>query len=173
MQSCNACSAQESMLWILSSTSGSQEAALAAKSMMPCRAMLPAAPATVQSSALRAAQVTTAGEASGKYSLQPQDQELVFMGERCRDEQTLRDYGVCEPWIVQVGKIMRESCCHRSVKVGLPWPQLRHRTLKNWINLQCNLAQDLMQFLQVAGFTVNPEQPGRRLENGVLVPCEG
>jgi hypothetical protein len=24
------------------------------------------------------------------------------MGERCRDEQTLRDYGVCEPWIVQV-----------------------------------------------------------------------
>lgn len=50
----------------------------------------------------RLVQVSTAGAASGKYSLQPGDQELVFMGERCRDEQTLRDYGVCEPWIVQV-----------------------------------------------------------------------
>jgi hypothetical protein len=49
-----------------------------------------------------AVQVSAAGAASGKYSLQPEDQELVFMGERCRDEQTLRDYGVCEPWIVQV-----------------------------------------------------------------------
>lgn len=48
------------------------------------------------------AQVAAAGEASGKYVLPPSDQELVFMGERCRDDQTLRDYGVCEPWIVQV-----------------------------------------------------------------------
>lgn len=61
--------------------------------------------ATMHSSPPHPVQVTTAGAASGKYSLQPQDQELVFMGERCRDEQTLRDYGVCEPWIVQVRQI--------------------------------------------------------------------
>lgn len=60
---------------------------------------------TMHSSPLHPVQVTAAGSASGKYSLQPEDQELVFMGERCRDEQTLRDYGVCEPWIVQVRQI--------------------------------------------------------------------
>ena len=58
--------------------------------------------ATVQSSPPCAPQITAAGAASGKYSLQPEDQEMVFMGERCGDEQTLRDYGLCEPWIVQV-----------------------------------------------------------------------
>lgn len=50
------------------------------------------------------AQIAEAGKASGNFSLQPQDQELVFMGERCRDDGALRDYGVCEPWIVQVGR---------------------------------------------------------------------
>jgi hypothetical protein len=63
--------------------------------------------ATMHSSPPHPVQVTAAGAASGKYSLQPQDQELVFMGERCRDEQTLRDYGVCEPWIVQVQQMSR------------------------------------------------------------------
>ena len=127
--------------------------------------------ATMRSSPPHPAQVTAAGAASGKYSLQPRDQELVFMGERCRDEQTLRDYGVCEPWIVQVRRVFSMARQHHTVKVGLPWPHLQQSTSKHCA--QCRMTQQSSSFLQVAGFTVNPEQPGKRLANGVLVPCEG
>ena len=84
--------------------------------------MLPAVLATVQSSPLCAAQITAAGAASGKYSLQHQDEELVFMGERCRDEETLRVYGGCEPWIVQVRQRLKHVMLVPSSGHRFTWP---------------------------------------------------
>ena len=96
------------------------------------------------------------------------------MGERCRDEQTLRDYGVCEPWIVQVRQRLKHAMLVPNSGHRFTWPQLQLSNPKDLAHAHCpRLIQQLMSCSQVAGFTVNPEQPGKRLEKGVLVPCEG
>lgn len=110
----------------------------------------------------------------------------MFMGERCRDEQTLRDYGVCEPWIVQVraGASMRPALGCRllhSVADALAAESLRpcvaalpsHMTGQQHARRTQSHQKVCCDLLQVAGFTVNPEQPGKRFQDGVLVPCEG
>ena len=47
------------------------------------------------------------------------------MGERCRDEQTLRDYGVCEPWIVQVRQRLKHAMLVPNSGHRFTWPQLQ------------------------------------------------
>ena len=90
-------------------------------------------------------QVAAAGRRSNKYDLPPSAQEFVFLEERCEDEKSLADYGICEDFIVQAGA----GGAHMdSVSQQAPW------------------------LLQVTGFVVNPEVPGKRLKQGVLVPCD-
>lgn len=48
-------------------------------------------------------QIEALGQESGEYHLPAAKQELWFMNEECKDNKRLRDYGICEEWIKQVG----------------------------------------------------------------------
>ncbi len=69
--------------------------------------------------ALLLPQVQQAGDVNGKFKLPPGEQELVFMGERCSDAAKLADYGVSEPWIVQVHLPLHFEICISGLRLQL------------------------------------------------------
>ena len=116
-----------------------------------------------------ALQVEQVGKQSGAFDLPVASQELVFMGERCQDQCTLADYAICEPWIAQV-------CIPVPLHVvcALPASRTAPRSAHTMFSRQmCRWRSSLSICLemQVTGFVVNPEQPGKRFVEGVLVPC--
>lgn len=82
------------------------------------------------------------------------------MGERCENAKRLTDYGICEDFISQA--------CSISVSAVL----LTCRQRPAPFSWNAGRMKDFTGVLQVVGFVVNPETPGRRFVDGVLVPCE-
>ena len=72
-------------------------------------------------------QVQQAGDVNGTFNLPPEEQELVFMGERCRDTASLADYGVSEHWIVQVQLPLHFDICSSDLRfIGAKNSGVRH-----------------------------------------------
>ena len=116
-------------------------------------------------------QVEQLGKQSDAYDLPARGQELVFMGERCQDSCTLADYGICAPWIAQVCRLTKLVCNLHDITLAMLCIQ-DPRLLKRMGGLSSARTQARVCLtLQVTGFVVNPDQPGKRFVEGVLFPC--
>ena len=96
------------------------------------------------------------------------------MGERCQDECTLADYAICEPWIAQVHipAVIRvlNYCFLSAVQSAVQMGTFVGNSSADIFCRPNTMFTDYLQ-LQVTGFVVNPEQPGKHFVEGVLVPC--
>ena len=129
-------------------------------------------------------------------------QELVFMGERLEDGCALRDYGICEDFIVQVRVSVRARVCASSVRVracvcvcvlcvcvcvyvcvcvcvcACICVQAHARAWRSRLmraradSPDVKNTRALQHRRQVAGFELNPATPGKRFVDGKLVACE-